>query len=141
MTPLLLLAAAAAATALLLGLAERLVPVPVFVRSGFATLAVVALMAGGAGVWVNAGSPVHLADRAWSSFQAPPKKTGADVSERLFQFSNNGRLDLWQASYDTFRADPLLGTGAGTFWQVVGRQSESNRHEPGGPQPLRRDAG
>ena len=45
-----------------------------------------------------------------------------DARDRLTQIGNNGRLDFWDASVEGFEAEPLHGTGAGTYrltWQRV----------------------
>jgi O-antigen ligase len=38
-----------------------------------------------------------------------------DLRTRLTQVGSNGRVDLWRVARDSFRAEPLHGTGAGTF--------------------------
>ena len=119
LTPVLLaLAGASAAVAVGFALLERAVTVPRAVRTGFVVVVLALLTLGAAAVWREEGSPWHLADRAWSSFRSPPTQTGADVSERLFQLSSNGRLDLWETSWESLKRDPVLGNGAGTFWQL-----------------------
>ena len=50
--------------------------------------------------------------------RAPAGAAGRDASERLFQLSSNGRLDLWETSWESLKRDPVLGNGAGTFWQL-----------------------
>jgi O-antigen ligase len=47
-----------------------------------------------------------------------------DLRARLGTASNNGRLDIWRVSVDSFSAHPLLGSGAGTF------QTEWRRRRP-----------
>jgi hypothetical protein len=115
--PLALLAGAAAASALTFALAERRVRPAAVVRRAFAAVLVAALLAGGGAVWRDHGSPWSLAERGWSSFKSPPKESTAEVTNRLFQLSSNGRIDLWTTSWDAFERDPLRGSGAGTFWQ------------------------
>jgi hypothetical protein len=82
---------------------------------------VVALAAGAVAVCligvVTYGSPIHIASRAWHSFTAPPPKTQANLNSRLFNFSSNGRIDLWRSSWHDAKAHPFAGTGAGSFEQ------------------------
>jgi hypothetical protein len=66
-------------------------------------------------VSVHWGSPPTLAHKTWHSFSAPPRATGADLNQRLFQFSSNGRLELWRSAIREYHTSPLVGTGAGTF--------------------------
>jgi hypothetical protein len=40
---------------------------------------------------------------------------GTQVRDRLSAVTNNGRLSLWKAAVDEYRAQPLHGTGAGTY--------------------------
>ena len=115
---LLALAGTSAAVAVGFALLERSVTVPRVVRTGFAVAVVACLALGAAAVWREEGSPWGVADRAWSSFKSPPQGTAGDLSGRLFQLSSNGRLDLWETSWESFKRDPLVGNGAGTFWQM-----------------------
>ena len=41
--------------------------------------------------------------------------TEANLNKRLFSFSGNGRVDLWRAAWHDHDANPVLGSGAGTF--------------------------
>jgi hypothetical protein len=91
--------------------------VPQRLRSAFG----VVLAAGAVAVCligvVTYGSPIHIASRAWHSFTAPPPKTQTNLNSRLFNFSSNGRIDLWRSSWHDAKAHPLAGTGAGSFEQ------------------------
>jgi hypothetical protein len=98
-------------------LVERHLPIPRLVRIVFAGALVSLLIAGTAVVWKEEGSPAQLAERGWNHFQAAPNAATPDVSDRLLQVSNGNRIPLWEVSWQRFQADPLLGTGAGTFWQ------------------------
>jgi hypothetical protein len=100
-------------------LAERHLTVPRVLRTAFTITVVAALLAVAGAVWARYGSPVHLAREAWSSFQLPPKDTGANQSARLLQLSNNGRIDLWKTSWRAFEQQPVIGNGAGTFWELL----------------------
>jgi hypothetical protein len=62
-----------------------------------------------------------LADRAWSSFaQREESRGAADPAERLYNLSGI-RRQLWSVGLDTFREQPLQGTGAGTYEYVWNR--------------------
>lgn len=111
------LSIAAAAVGLALGLLEQRVDVPSPARRAFAAALAVGALAGLGFVWVHWGSPASLARKGYDSLLAPPKATGADVSHRLLDFSSNGRIRLWRVAWHDFTANPLLGTGAGTFQQ------------------------
>ena len=86
------------------------------VRRAFAGLLVVLALAGIAVAWVHVGSPISAASSAWDRFRAPYKEqTTNNLTQRLFDLSSGGRVDLWRTSLDDFRAHELTGTGAGTF--------------------------
>ena len=62
-----------------------------------------------------------LADRAWESFERRPEsRAAADPTGRLGNLSGIRRT-LWEAAIDAFAADPVHGTGAGTFEYVWNR--------------------
>ncbi|MFO7572831.1 MAG: O-antigen ligase family protein, partial [Gaiellaceae bacterium] len=116
--PLLLaLACASGAAAAAFAFAERRIEIPRAVRAAFAAVVAAALLGGAALFTERHGPPWEVADRMWTSFTGAPTKTGPDLSERIFQLSNNGRLDLWTTSWESFEHDRALGSGAGTFWQ------------------------
>jgi hypothetical protein len=80
-------------------------------------LIAIAVVAGGL---VRGGGPVHVAKRAYRSFIAPPPTNTVNLNSRLLNLSGNGRSELWHYAWKTYKAHPLLGTGAGTFeraWQ------------------------
>jgi hypothetical protein len=105
----------AATLAVSLGLAERWYTPARAVRGAYATVLLAALMIAIAGATARWGSPPAIAERVWHGFAAAPRASGTNLNERLFQFSNNGRLDLWRSALDEYRTAPLTGTGAGTF--------------------------
>jgi O-antigen ligase len=86
------------------------------VAAAFAAAIVVALAAG-APAWADRQVDLFL-----SSSPAPASST--DQRARLTVFNNNGRVDHWNVSLDSWRADRLKGSGAGTF------QNEWNRDRP-----------
>jgi O-antigen ligase len=54
-------------------------------------------------------------DRQYDGFVAGRGVQVADERSRLTDPGDNGRLDNWRVGLDTFRDEPLLGTGAGTY--------------------------
>ena len=113
-----LLAAASAAAAAAFHVGERRLSVPRALRAAWVASGVVALFAGFGLLWIERGSPVHEARAAWSAFNQPPGHGGANLGARLFDLSSNGRAQLWRLAWHSFERKPLLGHGAGTFWQA-----------------------
>jgi O-antigen ligase len=103
--------------ALLLGLDARLERVQITQRTrrraGLAVLsAVLALGVTGAVALDAAG----FLERQYDRFvEGAPTQRDAPTRARLSDPSSNNRLDHWKVAIDTFRAQPLTGTGAGTF--------------------------
>ena len=66
---------------------------------------------------VAKGGPVALAKDGYHSFASPTPADagGADLNQRLFQFSGTGRARLSEVAVDAYRDHPLLGTGAGGY--------------------------
>ena len=84
-------------------------------RRLFAGALVVVALAGIGVVWVHDGSPVSLAESAWTRFRSTPIQSSADLNSRLFDLSANGRIDHWRVAWDEFKAHPVVGRGAGTY--------------------------
>ena len=117
--PLLALAAGSAVVAAGMGIAERRLHVPTSARVAFVGVVLAVLVGLGSAAWTEWGSPVAIADRVWEDFRAPGGPGGGtDLGERLFDFSSNGRVDLWRIAWDTWEANPTAGSGAGTYWQA-----------------------
>jgi len=110
--------------ATVLAVASRRIEVPERVRQVYGGALVVAAAIVLVGAFVAYDDPVSLARRGYHSFTSPPV-SGTDLNSRLFSFSNNGRIELWHAAWDEFRAHPLTGSGAGGFerWWLEHRQS------------------
>ena len=53
--------------------------------------------------------------RIWDSFSAPPRETGGQLNDRLFDLSSNGRLSAWRAALDQAEAHGLAGSGGGSY--------------------------
>jgi O-Antigen ligase len=114
----LLAAAVAAAAALLLVELTRRLAVPRAARVAFAAVFAVVVLVAAGGASATYGSPPALAKRAWHSFTAKPKQTKGNLNNRLLTLSNNGRVALWRVAWNDFRAHPLRGSGAGTYYAV-----------------------
>ena len=69
-----------------------------------------------AGLSIPAGAPDRVAD-AWDRFtDNQVVSTTSEAGERFTELGNNGRIDVWTVAWrDGFRAEPLHGTGAGTY--------------------------
>ena len=106
---------ASGAAGLALALIDRRVRVGATTRRLFAGALVVVALAGIGVVWVHDGSPVSLAESAWTRFRSTPIQSSADLNSRLFDLSANGRIDHWRVAWDEFKAHPVVGRGAGTY--------------------------
>lgn len=77
----------------------------------------IAVLAGAAVVAVAgfaaAGGPSWLDDRV-QEFEAT-NNTAAEKGERFTTIQNNGRIKMWRAALDMYEAEPIHGTGAGTY--------------------------
>lgn len=119
---LLVLAGASALAALVAGAVGRHLRVPRMVRIVFAAALILAVVAGGAAVWHREGSPEALARRGWDAFQGQTDMaTNGNVAARLTSLSADGRIPLWHVSLRDFEHSPLIGQGAGTFWESWAR--------------------
>jgi O-Antigen ligase/Tetratricopeptide repeat len=112
---LFVLAFAAAVAMIVLHLVERRFRVPQ--RAGSVLVAATVAAAGivAAGALVAAGGPVTVVDRAVDSFTEPLPAGEGDLQRRLLSVSGNGRGDYWHVAWEMARAEPLHGTGAGSF--------------------------
>lgn len=115
-------AALAAAAVAALAFAERRIEPSRSVRLAFAgVLAVFALGAVGA-VLVQFGGPVGAVEEAYDSFRAPPPGDPEALERRLFTFSGSYRTLLWEEAWDDFSANPIVGSGPGTYEQYWNQQ-------------------
>jgi O-Antigen ligase len=112
---LLVLVPVAAVLAVVLGVAERRLRPSRELRIAYGTLLAGVLAAVVVGVSAHWGSPTTLAKRTWHAFDAPPHATTANLNQRLFNFSSNGRVELWRLAIREYHTAPLTGTGAGTY--------------------------
>jgi hypothetical protein len=110
-------AVAAAAVAGLAFVEQRFVPAPTL-RLAFAGVLAVGAAVALLGTFIRFGGPIDLVDRAYDAFAAPPpQQSSADLGERLFTFTGSYRLELWEEAWDDYRANPILGSGPGTYAQ------------------------
>jgi hypothetical protein len=68
-----------------------------------------------AGLAVATGAPQRIDRERRAFIQGSILPGQADLRERLTQRGNNGRLVNWRVALDGLRAEPLHGTGAGTY--------------------------
>ena len=71
-----------------------------------------AVVVAGVVVAVAAGAPGYVERQADRFANAPPLE---DDRSRLTSVSSNGRIGNWEVAWDAWKAEPLHGTGAGTF--------------------------
>lgn len=119
---LLLVAAGAAALRLGYDAIGRRAHVPVRVQRGFGILLLAAMLAGAFVAVVHYGGPDTALHRAKRSIEGNPAD-GANLNQRLFSLSSNGRLREWHVALAEWRAHKLLGGGAGSFaqhWAAAG---------------------
>ncbi|MDX6725513.1 MAG: hypothetical protein QOK49_318 [Baekduia sp.] len=110
-------AGAAVVRTLLLPLDERLerVTSPLHRRPGAARAAGAAAVLAVVVAGLALGAPARVSD-GWDQFVHQRSVAAApETRGRLASFSNQGRLALWNIALDSARADPLHGSGAGTF--------------------------
>jgi O-Antigen ligase/Tetratricopeptide repeat len=111
---LLLIALAQAAVALVYVAVERRVSVSRAVRTAYASVLALVVAAALAAVFVHYGSPAHVTRRAYRAFVAKPQPH-ENLNARLFSLSGSGRVDLWRVAWREYTANPVLGSGAGSF--------------------------
>jgi hypothetical protein len=96
-------------------------PGPWVARAAVA-LVVVLVAAGLAG-----GGAGRLGD-AWTEFTDPAVVEGSDdAGQRLTRLGNNGRIEVWDVAWDAGLAEPLHGSGAGTYALLWDRDRASDR--------------
>jgi hypothetical protein len=90
-------------------------------RAGFAGgLALLVVVALGA-IFVRNDGPVTLVDKGYDSFTKTPTTNEVNLNRRLFTFSGSYRAELWEAAWDDYKANPVLGSGPGTYEQYWNR--------------------
>ena len=81
----------------------------------------VALLAAGA---VAGGVPARV-ERQRHALTAKAQPTGGDLRTHLTTWDDNFRYEHWRVALDEFKADPLHGSGAGTFQRTWERARPS----------------
>jgi O-antigen ligase/polysaccharide polymerase Wzy-like membrane protein len=76
---------------------------------------VVCLLAGVGAALDRYGSPVAIARHGYHDFVAPPPTNVVNLNARVFNLSNNGRVDLWKVAWHQADSHLLLGDGAGSY--------------------------
>lgn len=76
------------------------IALPIGLLAAIATVTAIAVVAG---------------PQAWDKFTERKVADTADPAARLTSFSGNARYDQWRVALDEFEANPVKGTGAGTF--------------------------
>jgi O-antigen ligase len=102
--------AAAGAVTLVAAFEARVRPSSAVRRIGSVAAVVGAVVLVAAGV-LGLGGPSAIA----KSFAAEATADGADLNERLFSLSGNGRVEQWRVALDDAFENPVLGSGAGSF--------------------------
>jgi hypothetical protein len=108
------LALANGAIASAITIVGRKIAVPRVVRRVYATAVIVCL---GTAIVVGVaqrGGPVELARTAKTSF-GQTAASDQDLNQRLLSFSGSDRLPQYEVAFDQFRANPVLGSGSGTY--------------------------
>lgn len=75
--------------------------------------AVLALVAAAVVMALALDAPAAL-ERQYERFIRPPAAS-EETRDRLAEVSANGRIEMWEANLRGFEAEPLHGTGAGTY--------------------------
>jgi O-antigen ligase len=114
---LILLAGASGLAGALFWLAERRVTPSRQARLAFAGVLVATAAGALLAVFVRYGGPVTLAEKGYDSFTTTSGETPVNLNRRLFTFSGSYRSELWQAAWHDYEANPLLGSGPGTYEQ------------------------
>jgi hypothetical protein len=101
---------------------ERRFVVPEPVRRKAAATLLVATVAAVVATVAASGGPLAVVHDAKRAVAAPLPPGGVSLNNRLLSLSSSGRNVQWSVAWQTFRAHPLLGTGAGTYerqWLVA----------------------
>ena len=103
--------------ALCLALAEQRVAPPRPARLAFAGLVMVAAVGCLLATFARYGGPATIAHRGYDAFTTTGGPDPIDLNEHLISFSGSHRPQIWHAAWRDYRANPVLGSGPGTFEQ------------------------
>lgn len=112
-----LTALAGAAAGLLWATVASRLAVPRPVRLAYGAAVAAAAVAVVAGVLVHYGGPSAAFDRARQSLEGGSPLAGQDLSRHLLTLSSPARVDQWHVAVDQWRANRVVGSGAGTYGQ------------------------
>jgi tetratricopeptide (TPR) repeat protein len=115
------LTAGSALLAVLVGLVASRVRVPRAARRTYGAVLACVAVAALAGVVIDQGGPVEVAERAYNGVNKD--KVAADQAEannlnsRLASIGTSPRVNYWRVALDEHQAHPWIGSGAGTYEQ------------------------
>jgi hypothetical protein len=72
----------------------------------------------------------------WNNFTAPASTELTNAPDRLVQVGSNFRWGWWTQAWDGWKAEPIAGTGAGSFDVTNKRYRQSNQDETIEPHSL-----
>jgi hypothetical protein len=87
-------------------------------------VALIAILVAGA---VAIDAPRRLGD-AYDRFLVDTDVDPGQQRDRFVDAGNNGRLDHWRVAVDGFKAEPVRGSGAGTYELVWNRERPESQH-------------
>jgi O-antigen ligase len=68
-----------------------------------------------AGAVIAIAVAIAIGGRAWDQFTSSDVQTPGQTQSRIGSLNGTGRSDFWRVAIDSFREEPVIGTGAGTY--------------------------
>jgi O-antigen ligase len=121
---LLLLTGAAALVGIGIAFAEKRAAPGRQMRLAFGGALALVALASLPAVFVAYGGPVELTRKGYDAFTTTKGETPVRLNQRLFSFSGSYRAELWHEAWHDYEANPLGGSGPGTYEQYW------NEHRP-----------
>jgi hypothetical protein len=121
---LVVFAAASGLVALCLAHAQRRVAPPRLARLAFGGLVALTAVACLLALFVRYGGPVTIARKGYDAFTTASGPDPVNLNEHLISFTGSQRPPVWHEAWRDYRANPVLGSGPGTFEQYW------NKHRP-----------
>jgi O-antigen ligase len=109
------LAVAAGLAMVALDWLEATVSVPHMLQRFYVGTLVFVLVASMLVVFGRYGFPPTLARKAYDAFSTPTPDQGANLNQRLFSLSGNGRTEQFHTVWQQVTDHPVLGGGAGSY--------------------------
>jgi O-antigen ligase len=110
------MAVSAAATILVYTLLQRRLRIPRVLRTAYAVLLILCVVAGLATVIHRYGSPDTIARKAYHNLVGYDTGAGSkDLNQRLFSLGLGQRIPQWKVAWREYRTHPLLGSGLGSY--------------------------